>query len=220
MEEQGAPMEEQGAPMEEQGAPAERHPADLPVASRKASMRDEMKRHRRAIPAATRREREPLLAANLMALPEIEAARRVLIYASFAHEAPTGAAMEALHAAGKSVLLPYLDGGTMEAAPHMPDSTLVPSTYGPAEPADQQPVDPSIIDVVVTPGLAFDPTGARLGYGGGFYDRFLQRVSPHTITIGLAFAEQIVESVPTDSHDIRLAIVVTDKGVMRCHQAP
>jgi 5-formyltetrahydrofolate cyclo-ligase len=75
------------------------------------------------------------------------------------------------------------------------------------EPGD---LDPSLLDVVVVPGLAFTADGRRLGQGGGHYDRFLPRLRPDCLTIGAAFAEQLVDDLPTEDHDARVALVVTD----------
>lgn len=71
-------------------------------------------------------------------------------------------------------------------------------------------LDPSVLDVVVVPGLAFTTSGLRLGQGGGHYDRFLARLRPDCITVGVGFAEQLVDAIPTEPHDVRLDLVVTD----------
>ncbi len=71
-------------------------------------------------------------------------------------------------------------------------------------------LDPTLLDVVVVPGLAFTPDGRRLGQGGGHYDRFLPRLRADCRTVGAAFAEQLLDDLPTESHDVRLDLVVTD----------
>ena len=76
-------------------------------------------------------------------------------------------------------------------------------------------VDPSWPDVVVVPGLAFTAAGDRLGQGGGWYDRFLSQVRPDCTTIGVCFAEQVVESLPVEGHDVVMDHVVSDRGVLR-----
>jgi 5-formyltetrahydrofolate cyclo-ligase len=76
-------------------------------------------------------------------------------------------------------------------------------------------VDPSWPDVVVVPGLAFTAAGDRLGQGGGWYDRFLSQVRADCTTIGVCFAEQIVETLPVEAHDVIVDHVVTDRGVVR-----
>jgi len=75
-------------------------------------------------------------------------------------------------------------------------------------------VDPAWPDVVVVPGLAFTATGARLGQGGGWYDRFLSNVALDCTTIGVGFNQQIVDSLPTEAHDVTLDFVLTEGGLV------
>ncbi len=74
-------------------------------------------------------------------------------------------------------------------------------------------VDATWPDVIIVPGTAFTVDGARLGQGGGWYDRFLPDRRPDAVTIGLAFDAQIVESLPTEAHDVPLDMVVTEDAV-------
>ncbi len=76
-------------------------------------------------------------------------------------------------------------------------------------------VDPLWPDVVVVPGLAFTTAGERLGQGGGWYDRFLSEVRSDCAAIGVCFAEQIVDVVPVEAHDVTMDHVVSDRGVVR-----
>ncbi len=84
-----------------------------------------------------------------------------------------------------------------------------------ARPTAPLPPDVASIDVVVLPGLAFTADGARLGQGGGWYDRLLAQVRPDCVTIGVCFAEQLVDHVPSEPHDVDVDVVVTDDGVIR-----
>ena len=68
----------------------------------------------------------------------------------------------------------------------------------------QAGVDPASLDVVVVPGLAFTADGRRLGQGGGHYDRFLRQLRRGCVTIGAAFAEQLVDDLPHEDHDVRV----------------
>jgi 5-formyltetrahydrofolate cyclo-ligase len=76
-------------------------------------------------------------------------------------------------------------------------------------------VDAGGIDLVVTPGLAFDGAGGRLGRGGGFYDRFLIRARPAAFAAGFALREQVVGEVPAEATDARVDAVVTPERTMR-----
>ncbi len=74
-------------------------------------------------------------------------------------------------------------------------------------------VDPQNIELVLVPGLAFDASGNRLGRGAGYYDRFLARLRPSTVLIGLAFECQVFESVPVEPHDRPVDFVVTERTI-------
>jgi len=76
-------------------------------------------------------------------------------------------------------------------------------------------VEPTWPDVVMVPGLAFTGHGDRLGQGGGWYDRFLAGIRPDCTTIGVCFAEQVVDALPVEAHDVVLDQVVTDRGLLR-----
>lgn len=186
----------------------------LPVA--KDDLRTALRRRRRGIPAEERVRRAVSVADRLLGLPEVSGARTIMLFSSFGTELPTGPAIEALWVAGARVLLPYLEAGDMAATEHRPGDRLVATGYGPQEPARRVAVPPVEIDVVVTPGLAFDRKGRRLGYGGGFYDRYLPKVRQDTVKIGIGFAEQLIESVPGGDLDVMINVVVTDAEVVRC----
>jgi len=76
-------------------------------------------------------------------------------------------------------------------------------------------IESSWPDVVIVPGLAFTSAGDRLGQGGGWYDRYLAEVRRDCITIGVCFAEQVLEVLPVEPHDVAVDHVVTDQGVVR-----
>jgi 5-formyltetrahydrofolate cyclo-ligase len=89
-------------------------------------------------------------------------------------------------------------------------------SHGLRQPAwRQREVEIERIDLVIVPALAFDRAGNRLGRGGGFYDRFLARPGLGASKIGLAFDEQIVDTIPVGPNDIPVDIVVTDKEIIR-----
>lgn len=75
------------------------------------------------------------------------------------------------------------------------------------------PIDPSLVDVALVPGVAFTADGRRLGQGGGWFDRFLAELRDDAIAIGVCFDPQMVDDLPTEAHDVRLDLVVTDAGV-------
>lgn len=80
--------------------------------------------------------------------------------------------------------------------------------------------DPLGFDVVIVPGVAFCADGRRLGQGGGWYDRFLPRLRPDAVTIGVCFAECLVDDLPVEAHDRRVDHVVTERGGIAAVQSP
>lgn len=180
----------------------------------KEEMRGSMRRLRAAIPAAERARLAELVEEALFGLPQVLVAHTVLLFYSFGTEVATAGMTQRILGSGKRLLLPYLaDDGTMEAAEVRAGDAPEPSTYGPREPRDRIAVDPRMIDLVVTPGLAFDRSGNRLGYGGGYYDRYLARMDASVLRLGVAFSLQLVDRVPHEPGDQRVDIVITDQGV-------
>ncbi|HYU57795.1 MAG TPA: 5-formyltetrahydrofolate cyclo-ligase [Actinomycetota bacterium] len=181
------------------------------LAGRKEALRRAMREARSSLPPPDRAERAARVEARLLAIPEVVAARCVLLFYAFGSEIPTRVLAARLRTGGRRVLLPYLSGGAMEAAEVGPEDPLVVSGYGPKEPARRVPVDPAEVDLVLTPGLAFDRRGGRLGYGGGHYDRYLARLGGHATRIGIGFEEQVVDEVPAGPEDERVDLVATDR---------
>ncbi len=95
---------------------------------------------------------------------------------------------------------------------------LVPGYCSIPEPSEKQcktnRIEPEKIDVILLPGSVFDTRCGRMGYGGGYYDRFLSAI-PGATRIGLAFALQIVEKAPLQPHDERLDYVITESGIIK-----
>jgi 5-formyltetrahydrofolate cyclo-ligase len=158
--------------------------------------------------------------ANLYRLPAVSQAGTILFFYSFGSEVPTAAMIQRSLDAGTRVLLPFLQGSEMDAAELLPGDSLIASAYGPKEPANRVGVDPSEVDVVITPGLAFDSQGFRLGYGGGHYDRYLSRLGRGSMRVGIAFHLQIVPSVPHGPKDQPLDLVVTELETITCRPRP
>lgn len=154
----------------------------------------------------------------LLTLPEVAEARALLGYASFGSEADIDTALATLAARGVGVFLPWVDGETLAITRVRDlDADLAPGWRGVREPraSDRRPARPDRLHAAVVPGIAFDRRGWRLGYGGGHFDRLLAQLAPGTPKVGVAFATQIIEQVPSEPHDVRVDLVVTEEGVHR-----
>lgn len=79
-----------------------------------------------------------------------------------------------------------------------------------------RPKDPKVVDLIIVPGLAFTKSGYRIGYGGGYYDRFLPTLEQKPATIALALDFQIIDSLPFDDFDIPVDMIVTESQIIEC----
>lgn len=188
------------------------------LTTRKASVRRLVLAKRGRISGEERAAAARAVAGSMSAMPEVEAAAAVLGYASFGTELATDDTMAALLAAGKRLLLPFVDGRELRAAEVGSVEDLAPGYRGIREPVARTPVDPALASVVLVPGVAFDETGRRLGYGGGFYDAFLASIDRGTVRVGLCFDLQVVPEVPAGEGDERVDAIVTERRVIRCNE--
>lgn len=186
----------------------------------KLAMRARMRELRDAIPPEVRRALATQIEERLFALSAVRDAETMMLFSSFGSEVPTQAMIERAWEEGRRVALPLLRQGGIRVAAARRGQALRASSYGPMEPPDDEPVPAEEIDVVVAPGLAFDRSANRLGYGGGHYDRLLGHLRPGARTIGIGFQLQLVDAVPHGRSDRPLDRVVTDREVVTDPRAP
>ncbi len=182
------------------------------VRRRVLALRDAMDADDRARAAAdvTRR---------VLGLPEVEAASTVLAFSSFGSELPMLPLIEALVARGIRVGLPVITGGEIVARAWRPGEPTTTTSFCAEEPAGGAPIDPVSIDVIVTPAVAVDRAGRRVGYGGGFYDRFLPRTRAGAARVAVVLAVQLVDDdLPAGSFDLPVDVIVTPDEVIRCER--
>jgi 5-formyltetrahydrofolate cyclo-ligase len=184
------------------------------VAEEKAALRTRLRAMRDAIPPTEQADKAGRIEERLMSLDAVRLARTLLVFYAFGSEVATRNLMARLLEEGRRVLLPYMDAEGIAAAEVRPGDALVETTYGPKEPSRRVAVDPTEIDLVVVPGLAFDREGYRVGYGGGAYDRYLTRLRSNATKVGIAFHAQVVESVPRGPGDQPVDLVVTEREVI------
>ena len=166
-----------------------------------------------------RREKSLKIAEKLWQQGEVEAAGSIFMYVNFRSEVETEELIRQCLARGKVVTVPYTDVKAKALLPIQivdPEKDLSPGYCSIPEPnpsrAARLPADS--IDIVIIPGSVFDTNGGRLGYGGGYYDRFLVNDAPQAKRIGLAFEMQVVEKVPVLPHDQPLDILITEKRIV------
>ena len=178
----------------------------------KRDLRREVLARRDALPVAERRSAASRVAARLADLPDLRTATTLLAYAAFGSELDPAPYAASLH--GDVVALPRVGDHDMVAVPYRVGEPLDPSALGPMEPRGDA-LDPATVDAVLVPGVAFDRSGRRLGYGRGFYDRYFRLLRPGVPRIGLGYGLQVVEAVPTGAWDLAVDLVVTEVEVIR-----
>jgi 5-formyltetrahydrofolate cyclo-ligase len=149
--------------------------------------------------------------------PEFDAARCVMLFLSTPSEVDTAAIALRCWQDGKQVVVPKVSWDQRRMLP-VEISSLKDglTTTGPVrEPVAGKPVPLDLIDFVLVPGLGFTATGFRIGRGMGFYDRFLAQPEFFGRSCGLAFEDQVVETLPVLDHDVPLSMLVTDTGIRR-----
>jgi 5-formyltetrahydrofolate cyclo-ligase len=189
------------------------------LAARKATIRRSVLARRAKLSGDERAAAGEAVAARLAALPELAGAGAVLGFASFGTELPTDPVMGWILGSGRRLLLPFVDGPAMRAAEVRSVEDLAPGYRGIREPAKRVAVDPALAQVVLVPGVAFDAAGARIGYGGGFYDSFLAELGARGARIGLCFDVQIVDEVPMGEGDEIVDVIVTEARTIRAKSA-
>ena len=153
--------------------------------------------------------------ATVRDLPELAGDGPVVAYVGVRTEVPTEALLRWVLEQGRTLALPTVaDDGTMRAAPVSSLEELSPGYRGIPEPRHAFPIDPAEAAVAIVPGVAFDARGGRLGYGGGFFDRFLA-AAPDVLRVGLCFDVQVVDDLPQEEHDERVGVVVTEDRILR-----
>ena len=180
----------------------------------KRRVRNAVRAERDAVPTDVREERAARVIERFLDLPEVRRASTIMLFSSFGSEVPTGSLIERLRARGVVVALPRIEGAALVPVPYAPGDPTTTTPFGAEEPVDGTPLDPSSIDVVGVPGVAFDRGGRRIGYGGGYYDRFLRALP--AFTVGLVFGLQIVdEDLPAGRFDLPVDAIVTEEETIR-----
>ena len=182
----------------------------------KRALRREILAVRDAMSDADRARASSVIVERFLGLPEVAVASTTMAFWSFGSEVDTRSLLVRLAERGATVVLPRIADGQLEPRSWAPGEPLAPTWFGASEPTDGRAVDPTTIDVVAVPGVAFDRSGGRLGYGGGFYDRFLTRLRPDALRAAIGFRCQLVAgTVPAASFDLPIDVLVTEDETVR-----
>ena len=155
---------------------------------------------------------------RLCLLKQYAGANIIHVYMDYRNEVRTGKFIQRCLRDGKRVAVPRVEAGHSLSAYEITDVEKdiirgfkgIPEPDGPA----LNKIRPEEIDMVVMPGVAFDRSKHRLGYGGGYYDRFLPLLRPDCVKVGVAYGFQLMEDVPAEEHDAPADIVITEDTII------
>jgi 5-formyltetrahydrofolate cyclo-ligase len=159
----------------------------------------------------------------VMALPQYQAAHRVMWYIDVRDEVRTRLALTDALASDKGIVIPYCVEGELELFLLESMEELATGMYQILEPkaglrhVESKKVIIQDIDLVLVPGVAFDAHGSRLGHGNGYYDKCLASVRAETPLVALAFQCQMFDEIPMQDHDICMDKIVTEANVYQCN---
>jgi len=186
----------------------------------KSMLRLRRRAARRAITPEMREDAALTLVPLVLSVPQIRTARAVLAYGAMSEELDLDPCMAALRKLGIRIALPRIAGlRELELHWEPDDHALATGPLGLHEPFPDAPVaDPTLIDAVLTPGVAFDAEGWRLGMGSGYYDVLFTRLDSAIPRIGIAFDEQIACGVPHEDNDQPMDMVITPTRILHAER--
>jgi 5-formyltetrahydrofolate cyclo-ligase len=170
---------------------------------------------RDALPAEVRDEYSRLILKCIFEMEEFRRAQVVMAYCGFGSEVDTAPLLREIVARGKRLLLPKVNRAARALDVYEVrdlEKDLVIGGWGIREPEPErcEAVRTGDVELVIVPGVAFDRSGGRIGYGKGYYDGLL--AGCRAVTVGAAFEVQVFERVPMEAHDVRIGRVVTEAG--------
>lgn len=182
----------------------------------KDAIRAAMKQKRRGLTEQERQCKSAAIGERLFRMAQYRHARTVMVYLSAFGEVETTGIMEHAFAAGKKVVVPVSirESHTIRPSYIASAAELAPGAYGIPEPAVIAPAHMDALDLILVPGLAFDRRGGRIGFGKGYYDRFLEQV--RAPKIALAYSFQIISDVHAQAHDVKMDYIITEGELVCC----
>jgi len=164
-------------------------------------------------------EKSRLIKEKLFKLKDFSSAKKVMFYLDFRNEVATEKMIISALKMNKKIVVPISDRENKSLfLSELKDyqQELSPGTYGILEPKEEyyREVNKKELDLIILPGVAFDKSGNRIGYGAGYYDRFLSQISQTTAKVALAYEFQLVDKIKVNQYDIPVDKIVTEKRVI------
>ena len=160
------------------------------------------------------RQKSLLISEKLQGLESFKLSKSIALYSPILNEVRTGSIFISAVEMEKEVYFPRVNGPSLDFYRIHNLEQLKPGKFGVLEPEPNLfKADPQEIGLFIVPGLAFDKSGNRLGYGKGYYDRALSNIPEHR-KVGIAYGFQVRDSVPADDNDQKVGAIVTEQGIV------
>ncbi|MCB2296928.1 5-formyltetrahydrofolate cyclo-ligase [Clostridium tagluense] len=185
----------------------------------KDNLRKNMLKERKSMKTETVSAFSHIIMDTIIKLPEFLNCKNIMLYLSFKNEVDTYALAKWCLDNGKKVIVPYCIKETREIIPFEINNLtkdLTKSSFGIMEPKHDilKKANTCDIDLIIVPGVVFDKHCNRIGFGAGYYDRFLPKRVKNTPTIGIAFDYQVISKIPTGTYDVPLDFIITEKRII------
>lgn len=189
------------------------------IGETKQEIRNIMRKKRAEIDFLQKKTWDEQIVSSLLAHPVYRRAGAIMLYMAMPEEVNLDELVKTAYASGKQIALPKVDRTRkrIQAFRYMVENPLSIGVFGIREPVDgAQNLSPEALDLIVMPGLAFGENGERIGYGGGYYDRFLNDVNHGPHLLAVAYDWQVFPDLPTTSEDRKIDGIVTPTRVFVC----
>ncbi len=178
----------------------------------KNSIRERIKALRKNQPQNERRQKSEEICRRFVRMPEFKNAKVVSLYMSAFGEVDTSFIIKTALNLNKTVAVPVIDKDDINLSLYTEELTA--GAYGISEPARRIYVNPNDVDLFLVPGIAFDKSGNRIGFGKGYYDRLLEGAKG--VKVGCMYDFQLVDIIPAEKTDIKMDYLVCESQVHRC----
>lgn len=159
---------------------------------------------------------------KLISTPMYAEAKHIFSFLSFNKEVLTKPIIDDCLQKGKKVYIPLCNMEIREVVLCSFDgwNKLRPNRMGILEPAKDsiRISDRKVLDLAIVPGAVFDKAGNRIGYGGGYYDKFFSSLKKNIVKIAVCYSFQLVDHIAPDPHDVPMDYIITEKEIIRCHE--
>lgn len=185
---------------------------------KKKMLRKEILNIRNNIDESQKRTKDAIIKDKFLNSDYYKKSKNIFIYISYGSEIDTKEIIYKALDDGKSVFVPRTEFETklMDAVKITSLDNMKEDRYGILEPSKEEPcISPDEIDLIVVPGVAFDRTGGRTGYGAGYYDRYFKKISLEKTEkikkVALAYDFQVIDNVPMNKQDVKIDCIITEK---------